>query len=362
MRVGLITPLPPPMGGIAVWSEMIKRNSGKLSGVDVLFFNTSLGRKTVPGRPSFFDSFSKFAPAFSQFFNIYRFIKTGALDVVHISSSAANSSVRDIFTALICRIFSVRFILHLHFGKSNELICRSNFYGLLFRLSLRLSDRVVVLDELSEEAISDYMKGGVVRKIPNPYDFSIEIEHSAAKKKQIVFPARMVKEKGIWELIEAWELISKAFPDWTLVLAGPCDDKTSKEIVSRIDSRGIVFLGELSHARLIELMQESYLMCLPSYSEGFPLVVLEALAAQCFVIATRVGAIPEIVSSDYGILVQHRDVDALVSALSFAISNISEISSASFRARTLVRDRFSIEYVLPQYRSLWLDVCGKRSC
>ena len=128
------------------------------------------------------------------------------------------------------------------------------------------------------------------------------------KEKKIIFPARVLLDKGIKEFVQAANILKPVFPDWQFIVAGAFDYKNpssiSLEQIQKIVSKNsVVFLGHLSHIE--DLFKTSSIVCLPSYREGMPKALLEAQAAGCAVVTTDViGCRESILDKQTGFLVK----------------------------------------------------------
>ncbi len=133
----------------------------------------------------------------------------------------------------------------------------------------------------------------------------------------LLFVGRLEERKGIFDLLEAFERVRRRV-DARLVLVG--DGVATARVRAAASRGGIRVVGARPHAEIGQWLTASDLLVLPSWMEGTPNVVLEALSCGRPVVATRVGGIPDVVSDDRaGILVPPRDpaalADAIVSAL-----------------------------------------------
>lgn len=165
-----------------------------------------------------------------------------------------------------------------------------------------------------------------VEIIPNGVDigtFSNSIKKYDEREKVILFVGSIFWRKGVIYLIEAFASISEVFPDFRLVLVGEGDQiPFLREKVKEYNIENKVFFkGALPHQRVMELMQSSKVLVLPSVEEGQGVVLIEAMACGTPCIASDVGGIPEIISSDVGWLVPPGDVEKLKQALLESISS-----------------------------------------
>jgi glycosyltransferase involved in cell wall biosynthesis len=143
-----------------------------------------------------------------------------------------------------------------------------------------------------------------------------------AEGKLILFVGSHIKEKGCFELIHAFDQISAKQPEYSLAMigGGALANKLQELVLQLGLSTRVNFIGKLHHDKLPLWFACADAFCLPSYREGIPNVVMEALAAGLPVVATTVGGIPEVVDKGSGILVEPRDANALAIALQQALS------------------------------------------
>jgi glycosyltransferase involved in cell wall biosynthesis len=164
----------------------------------------------------------------------------------------------------------------------------------------------------------------------------------------------LIAEKGLYELISAWQHINHR--GWRLVLAGTQMPATQDFIQSLSDDSSIEILGEVIPDEVFRLMHSCAIFTLPSHSEGFPNAVAEAMAAGAAVIATSVGAIPEMLADGCGILVPPGDATSLAAQLQALMNDGLMRSSLGDNARIRASDRFSFDAVVPQYIGTWKSV------
>ena len=166
-----------------------------------------------------------------------------------------------------------------------------------------------------------------------------------------LFVGRVVRDKGINELCEAFDRLSKEFPQTRLLLVGwreddldPVSDKTQ----ALIDSNpSINYVGEVWGDELLAYYAAADCYVLPSYREGFPNTVLEAGAMGLPSIVTDINGSREIiVENENGMIVPPRDADALFVAMRRMVNDDRRRSFMASNARNMVGCRFEQGFVL----------------
>lgn len=165
--------------------------------------------------------------------------------------------------------------------------------------------------------------------------------------------ANFYKTKGLPVLIEVMAEIHKTHPSVKLVIIG--DGRERRHIESEIakhDLQDVVLLAEhLPEAW--KYLKAFDIFVLPSLKEGFPWVLLEAMAAEIPVIATSVGAIPEIVKNDEnGMLVEPGNSEALQLAISELFNNASLRDKFASHAKETVEQKFKLDRMIQEVKNL----------
>ena len=158
---------------------------------------------------------------------------------------------------------------------------------------------------------------------------------------KLLFVGRLQDGKGLFDLIEAFGKLEGHDVDLLIAGDGPLKSELDKEIAERGLEQSIHLLGYREDVP--ELLAASDVLVLPSYREGTPRVISEALASKTPVVSTRIAGIPEQVShGECGLLIDPGDVDALVNALSRLLDS-EELRQKMSQACQSQVERFSIE-------------------
>ena len=174
----------------------------------------------------------------------------------------------------------------------------------------------------------------------------------------VVFAARLIAEKGVLKLIEAFNNLSTTSKA-KLVIAG---DGALYSQVKAMETDNISVVGALKFEDVIALYKAADIFCLPTdYPEGFPTTVLEAAACNTMVIAADKGGTGEIISSEeYGILITENTVENLTKALEKAIDNKDYRITATKNAHAKLMESFTWEKTADKLESEAVKIIKNR--
>ena len=177
------------------------------------------------------------------------------------------------------------------------------------------------------------------------------------KGRMILLPARMLKDKGIVEFVEASRHLKAAAPQWRFVLAGAAGYNNPSAIelaqLKAWQTEGCVeWLGHVDD--MTPLFREAAIVCLPSYREGMPKALLEAAAAGCAVVTTDVTGCREAIEPGVtGDLVQARDSGSLAKALLSLIEDEQRQQSYGAKGQERAKAIFSVASVVSQTLNIY---------
>jgi glycosyltransferase involved in cell wall biosynthesis len=180
------------------------------------------------------------------------------------------------------------------------------------------------------------------------------------KNKMVLLPARMLKDKGVREFVDAARQLKKIAPEWLFVLAGAggYDNPSAigDEQLRSWQAEGVVqWKGHVED--MIPLYKAASIVCLPSYREGMPKALLEAAAAGCAVVTTDVpGCREAIVAGVTGDLVPVADSNALALTLFALIQDPARRQAYGEMGRQRAIEKFSVDAVVFQTLELYKEL------
>lgn len=285
------------------------------------------------------------------------------IELVHIHTATRGSFWRKALFATIARLFRTPIVLHLH---------GSDFAGFyhrqpgpvraLIRQQLEWATGVIVLSESWRAAIAAIAPAARMSVVPNAVTLP-PVSTLTDRPQSILFLGRIGARKGAFDLIAAFATIAPRYPALSLTLAGDGQTAEARDLAHRLGlADRITVLNWVDDTTRSGLLAWASIYALPSYNEGLPMSVLEAMAAGLPVIATPVGGIPDLIETGKtGLLVPSGDIAALAAALA-TLLNDPELSAAlGSAARDRIGKAFTPEIVLPTLSALYAKYARRRS-
>ena len=231
----------------------------------------------------------------------------------------------------------------------------------IIRYILDRCAEIIVLSNTWRRDISEVTRHPNITVIYNPSrDWEQRVYKESRAGKRVLFLGRLGRRKGVYDLLEAFTLVLWQFPDAELICAGDGEVKEVRDLLRQQGLEDHVTLpGWVGDELKAELLAAASVYVLPSYAEGLPMSILEAMSAGLPVVATPVGGIPEaITDGKEGCLVPVGDVQQLADALCRLLGDDALRESMGSQARITFSERFHLDVVIPQLEAIYrrLDV------
>lgn len=190
------------------------------------------------------------------------------------------------------------------------------------------------IEEMSKETVKKYRKKYCV-----PEDAIV-----------ITFTGRLLKEKGLPELLNVMDKVCKERDDVYLFIAG---DGDMEDEINQRKTEHIIPLGRIDFKHIVALLNESDIFCLPSFSEGFSTSILEAVACKCYILTTARGGAKELLINDeYGTIIPTNKEEVLYEALISILDDKQRRDRAVELSYNRVRTHFTWDIVAAQVEKI----------
>lgn len=287
------------------------------------------------------------------------------VDVLHLCSSAQLSLYKDLYVLKMAKKKGVKTAIHFHFGRIPELMKASNSEAKMIKRVCKAADTVIVMDQRSHDALQAEGFSNV-HNLPNPLSMSIiedvkKLKESITRiENRVMYVGHIIPSKGITELVTACAQVDGI----ELHLIGTITDEYLKELQNIASAKNngtwLKYRGKMPHDEVIKEMLAAGVFCLPSYTEGFPNVILESMACGCSIIATPVGAIPEMLQfgnthNKCGLKVDVKQVDCIKLQLDVILHDKNLRDRCRIKAINRVNELYAVPVVWNQLQSIWKE-------
>jgi glycosyltransferase involved in cell wall biosynthesis len=290
--------------------------------------------------------------------------------VMHVHCASRASFWRKSVFMAVGMLANCPFILHLHgaeFVRFYEAEC-----GKVKRRTIRyFLDRaacVIVLSAWWRAWITGITQNPRLACIANPAP-TVDERAALRRDKVVLFLGRLDQRKGIFDLLDAVSALRASIPGIRLVCAGDGDLESVVQYAKRLGIADAVSVpGWVGPAEKPSLMNRAAVFVLPSYAEGLPMSLLEAMAAGLPVVATEVGGIPDVVTDGVnGFLFRPGDSATLERLLRRLMHDPQLGMRIGTAARETVGLRFSADRVFAQLDEIYAGLglarsAGARAC
>lgn len=282
--------------------------------------------------------------------------------LVHAHVAAHGSFWRKSTFLMLARAFRVPTVLHLHASQIRDFY--ENDCGTIQRRVIRYvlehASTVIVLSKRLQAYIGTIAPLARTVTIHNFVD-SARIEAEAKRtlversSTLLLFLGEIGDRKGIFDLIQAMSQISGSVPDVRLVAGGSGDIDAARRCAKELDvEKHVVLPGYVSGAEKSRLLAEAAIYVLPSYNEGVPISILEAMSVGLPIVTTPVGGIPDVIrDGEEGFLIPPGSVDQLARSIIELLGNEELRKKMGENAQRRLRAEYSPETSLSALATLY---------
>lgn len=278
-------------------------------------------------------------------------------DIVHVHAAFRASILRKTPFLILAKALRKKVILHMH-DYDMEYLQRKG-HGVYARMVLRQANCVVALSPLWADV---YRRAGIhfVEIIPNPV--IIPASKNACAGSTILYMGKLEGRKGYEDLLRAMPLVIQRFKDARLQFAGTGEIDRAKRLANELGiATSVDFLGWIKKEDRSGVYGSADVFCLPSYNEGLPMVVLEAMAHALPVVCTPVGGLPDLIQSGTnGIFVQPGNTNEIAAALLSLLESRDRRLAIAEAGREAISNTYGLPAVAARLDGLYRRVADNR--
>jgi len=369
-KVLMVGPLPPTVGGITSVIDVIL-NSPLKEQYDFVPFSTSRPTVGVQKDATDYSLLLKVGPknlaksvsvTLCHMASYPIVLLTKKPNIIHIHTTDYFNFFESAGYVLVARLFPKRMILHLHATQFEAFYYNSNsFLRFFIRKTLSVPDQLIVLSSNAQCFFQKICPSQEITVLTNSTSIpEASVEKTDSDVVKVLFVgSEEAKRKGLFDVIKAIPLIvEKCNTKILFLFVGIYDG----EKLQAINEAGKQFhcvscLGFLEKNEMLRVRLASDIYTLPSYAEGLPVALLEAMAAGLPVVTTDVGSIPEVVENGVnGFLIKPGDFVLLAERIA-KLANDAELRRAMGRRNVeKIKRLFSSEHIMVELNGIYRDV------
>lgn len=294
-------------------------------------------------------------------FLIWKLSTDREIRIVHIHNASRGSFLRKSLIVMVSKIFGKKVILHVHGAEFHIFYDKAGIFRSYIRFIIRRCDVIACLSGQWKLYFESAFPGKKVVVINNvidpPPSVGVPVNHS--QKVKFLFLGYIGQRKGVFGLIETLRKKENGFAGrYTLVVGGNGEVEQLNHVISENNSDDVQYAGWVKGEKKNELLSQCDVYVLPSYNEGLPISILEAMSYGKPIISTTVGGIPEIVKPGFnGWLFEPGDHSALTAIIDEALTNRQLLTEYGSRSHELAKD-FSPGVVMKHLDGIYISLVG----
>jgi glycosyltransferase involved in cell wall biosynthesis len=374
-KVLFIGPFPPPYSGPELSTKQLLDSDLK-NQFDIIFLNTNV-RKDNSKKGKI--DLSALVSVVTFNIKLFKRLLFNRPNIAYhlVTPTEIGWLGRDIWFIFQCKLFGVKKVIH--FRGSHLDINYKTFRPLskkLIKYACSLVDAAIVQSDCLKSQFNGLVTSDKVCVIPNTVDDLFKnLNRNPSKTPQVLFFGHLTKAKGYTDIVKVIPEVASKFPDVKFMFCGNIRrgepgvkyNQITKERIDYEDPFEVEEhilnseykgnyqnLGVVSGEAKLDLIRESWLFVLPSYSEGFSRSVLESMASGLPILTTPVGANKDVIKNDYnGVLVNPGDLKEMTKQLNRLLGDQQLRETLSNNGKTTFDNEFEESKVVEKYVNLF---------
>lgn len=284
-----------------------------------------------------------------QIFLPFRFLRrlfADKIDIIHINTALATLSIiRDFVLVFIAKLAGYPVLLHIHGGRFLTEEFNSSLIKYFAGEMVQMADTVLVLSDFEKQKLLQNWKNLNIKVLPNAVEITApsELKRKNDGIKTVIFFGRIHESKGLKEIIVACQVLQKEYFTFRFKCygTGPQEEFFTREMKTVLGDK-FSYEGIVAGNAKQKALAEADIFLLPSYFEGLPVAMLEAMAAKCVVLASDVGSIKKIITDGKnGFLVKPHQTEQIIQKLKILLTE--DFTDIENNARQTVVENFAIQ-------------------
>ncbi|MCQ2330027.1 MAG: glycosyltransferase family 4 protein [Paludibacteraceae bacterium] len=313
---------------VIMHGSTLDTKGGMVSVVKNYLGNTDWGDYRVTYVPTHFDTNPLVLMIFFciQFLKIIVLIKTKSFKIAHLHTAERGSFWRKRFLLKFYHRHGIKVIMHHHAGGFESFYSHSSkYYKNIIKRTLLEVDVNIALGNSMRDVLKSIQPDANIFVLHNAVKIYTHNMYSLSSKNVVMF-GRLVKNKGVFDLLEAIRRLDGEIPKEIRFCL--CGDRGEKDVEKEVERLGIEHrigcIGWVDNEKKESIISNAMIHCLLSYYEGLPMSILETMSMGIPNIATSISSIPDVIrNGENGFLITPGDIGALCVCIKRLVSDES---------------------------------------
>ena len=283
--------------------------------------------------------------------------------LVHVHSASRGSFWRKSIACVCARLFGTPYVFQIHSGEFPTFYHQEcgNIAKWWVRNTLSNAAAVICLTEFWQREIATIAPNARTSVIGNPVEVPPTLRKARSSVRNVLFLGRLRQKKGVFDLVRSIPMVDR--PNVKFILAGDEDAHGVMALAKELDVADQVILpGWVDGEKKQAMLADADVFVLPSYYEGFPVGILEAMANGIPIVTTPVGGVADVVNDrHHALLVQPGDVAGLAEAIRMLVDGPEIRSALREAAYHRVADNYAVPVIVSRYLALYVSVMKVKS-
>lgn len=286
-------------------------------------------------------------------------------DIVHLNTSMDHKAFwRDFSYLIIARLLGCKVVNQFHSGTSPTSLFSNPVLAFLLKRFLLASNIVTVLSSGAQSSHKAFEERIKVALVPNAIDTSglLDVERNEASDHgplKLVYVGRLVRSKGLLDALAALKILKDGGLNFSFRIAGSGpDEAVVRALISSLNlNADVSLLGPVFGSAKNELWRDSNVLVFPTYNEGLPYSLLEAMAAGCVPVICPVGGIPDVLRQGvHGMLVPAGNPSAVADAIKSLSLDRVALQRMSVACRQRIREHYTMDRMADNFAKIYTQL------
>jgi len=355
LKILLIGPLPPPLTGESFCNKVIIESLSNDSNFQVDQINTA---------PKKFDeklgkiSIHKINHNLKNYFKLYKVLHKQLIYATIGQTFAGILKFAPYF--ILAKLLRKKIVIHIHGNNLlNQYQKQSGIKRKIFLSIVSLADKGIVLSKGLKPNLEPFLKEQNILILPNFVDNNLlindikTIENKDFSQLKILYLSNLMTQKGIFELLDALLELKKRNIKYTAVLAGNMDQSIKKKVLQKIKMLpDVKYVGMLTGEAKKQAYLEANTFILPSYREGQPLSIFEAMATGNIIISTSHPGITDIFNPDQINYIEKKSIKAIVNKLEEINQNLTKFHTQIISNYKYITTKYTEKIFIENFKNI----------